>query len=113
MQMFAPWVHAHVGEETGGLFHVPGLERVMGVGDDRPGASGAGDLIVSLPTGIEQHDNRQQAPDDGRLAADVPPPLRLPALRSLAAPASPVATATSIPQPDLHSGAPPRASPAD
>jgi hypothetical protein len=26
MQVIAPWVHAHTGNETGGFLHVPGLE---------------------------------------------------------------------------------------
>lgn len=33
MQVIAPWVHAHTGDETGGFLHVPGLEFLSKAGE--------------------------------------------------------------------------------
>jgi hypothetical protein len=56
MQMLAPWVHAHMGQETGGSWHLPGLEGLVAGGDKAfeaaNGAAGFPDLIVAMPVGV-------------------------------------------------------------
>lgn len=56
IQLFAPWVHAHTGAETGAVLHVPGLEHLQG----RPSAfdavysdGSALDRMVTLESATE------------------------------------------------------------
>ena len=60
MQLFSPWVHAHTGCETGGLLHIPGLERLRGP-EAAPTAQAdlyATDTLVGVQSGIKQSSYR-------------------------------------------------------
>lgn len=56
IQLFSPWVHAHTGCETGGVLHIPGLERMQGQADTT--SAQAADMLVGVQSGIEQTDYR-------------------------------------------------------
>ena len=56
IQLFSPWVHAHTGCETGGVLHIPGLERMQGPADVT--TAQAADMLIGVQSGIEQTDYR-------------------------------------------------------
>jgi hypothetical protein len=60
IQLLSPWVHAHTGCETGGLLHIPGLERLR-ASEAGPTAQAdlyAADTLVGVQSGIENSSYR-------------------------------------------------------
>lgn len=56
IQLFAPWVHAHAGAETGAVLHVPGLEHLQGRSsefDEARSDGSAVDRMVTLESATE------------------------------------------------------------
>lgn len=115
MQVISPWVHAHVGQETGGFLHLPGLERIKAVDTETALPELAAidaDVIVVMQTGMEP----VGSPLSDGAHAD---PAGLAAIVRLAPPSpSPVRErsrtdmiGTALPLSLWRSGAPPRASP--
>lgn len=114
MQVLSPWVHAHVGQETGGSWHLPGLERINAVETETAMpvmADVDADLIVVMQTGTEPgcvllRDAHHAEPLGLPVHAGLnPPPL------SVAGQASSPMGEPLIPPPSWRSGTPPRASP--
>ena len=114
MQVLSPWVHAHVGHETGVAWHVPGLEHIKAVETETAMSVMAevdADVIVVMQTGTEPgcvllRDAHHAEPLGLPVHAGLnPPPF------SVAGPASPSMGEPLIPPPIWRSGTPPRASP--
>jgi len=115
MQVFSPWVHAHVGQETGGFLHLPGLERIKAVDTETmlpELAAIDADLIVVMQIGMEPGGSPLSDgahADPAGLAAIVrltPPPASPVSERS-----RPAMIETGAPLSLWRCGAPPRASP--
>ena len=114
MQVLSPWVHAHVGQETGGSWHLPGLERINALETESAMpvmAEVDPDVIVVMQTGTESgcvllrdahHAEALGLPVHAGLN---PPPF------SVAGQASSPMGEALIKPPIWRSGTPPRASP--
>ena len=117
MQVISPWVHAHVGHETGGFLHLPGLERIKAVDTETETALPEvaaidADVIVVMQAGMEsvgfQLSDGAHADPAGlaAIARLTSPPLSPVSKRS-----TPEMIETGVPLSLWRSGAPPRASP--
>jgi hypothetical protein len=89
MQVIAPWVHAHTGRETGGFWHVPGLEFLTGPGKGYAHFTGRPDgegVLVGVQSGLRDWAGETGfSPDSGDqpgLAAASGPPARVSADRA-------------------------------
>lgn len=113
-QVLAPWVHAHMGVETGGFLHLPGLEMAAKTapGCAAEASPGDRDVIVVMQAGVWDP-SKPIPPDRGQAN----PPALSPSQPALAcvqpAHALPLATAPPMPYPvsfyRSHPRAPPRA----
>jgi hypothetical protein len=111
-QVLAPWVHAHLGVETGGFLHLPGLEMAAktdpGCADASPGDR---DVIVGMQAGVWDQSKLVRSdpgqPDHALAPAEPAPASVRPDH------AQPLATAPPVPYPASryrsHPRAPPRA----
>lgn len=114
IQFLAPWVHAHVERETGGLLHIPGLER-WGDKDGFTAAesdhAAAADRILGMQTGLSQEESSLLAPGDCP-ATGLSPASRLQPGRLQSTRPDPLGSSSPVPDLYFRSGSPPRASPA-
>ena len=114
MQVLSPWVHAHVGQETGGSWHLPGLERINALETESAMpvmAEVDADVIVVMQTGTESgYVLLRDAQHAEALGLPVHAGLNLPSF-SVAGRASLPMAEPLIPPPIWRSGTPPRASP--
>ncbi len=60
IQLLSPWVHAHTGYETGGVLHIPGLERLRApeAGPTAQADLYAADTLLGVQSGIEHSSYR-------------------------------------------------------
>lgn len=113
IQFLAPWVHAHAERETGGLFHIPGLERWR----DGEGSAAAGtypaepaDHIAGMQQGFTRGVSGLTVPDEHAMAG-LSPTHRFQQRPLLSTRMAPLGLAPPVVGLYFRSGSPPRASP--
>lgn len=110
-QVLAPWVHAHLGVETGGFLHLPGLEMAAktdpGCADASPGDR---DVIVGMQAGVWDQSKLVQS-DRGQADQPALPPAQPAPACVRPDHALPLATAPPVPRPVPRYCSRPRAPP--